>query len=69
MNTTTNQSIKPLFDVAAWKRETYRKLLHPGGAIPKFEHKPPIFFYGSTGGVEDTADPDVEIDFNESTDF
>lgn len=50
---------KPIFDVVAWKKETYRKLLYPGGHLPRFEYKPPPMIYGRTG--EDTAD-DIEAD-------
>jgi hypothetical protein len=46
------------FDVVAWKRETYRKLLHPGGYLPRFEYKPPPLVYGTV----DSGDPDPEVD-------
>ena len=58
---------KPIFDVVAWKRETYRKLLHPGGYLPQFEYKPPPVFYGTAqdGDAEIEAEPLVEIDADE----
>ena len=52
---------KPIFDTAKWKRETYRKLLYPGGTIPRFEHKPPPLIYGRVDD-EDTADLEIDAD-------
>lgn len=47
------------FNTAQWKKETYRKLLYPGGHLPRFEYKPPPMIYGRVD--DDTAD-DLEID-------
>jgi hypothetical protein len=55
------------FDVVTWKRETYRKLLHPGGYLPRFEYKPPPMIYGTAqdGDAEIEAEPVAEIDGDE----
>lgn len=56
-----NKANKPIFDTAKWKSETYRQLLYPGGSIPKFDRKPPTFFYGS---IDDEVETDQEIDLD-----
>lgn len=56
---------KPIFDVAKWKRETYRQLLYPGGTIPKFEYKAPPLYYGSADGDTEADDTVVEIEDSE----
>ena len=52
---------KPIFDVVAWEKETYRKLLYPGGTILRFEYKAPTFHYGRVDD-EDTADLEIDAD-------
>ncbi len=58
---------KPIFDVVQWKRETYRKLLYPGGHIPRYEYKAPPMIYGTAqdGDAEIEAEPVAEIDGDE----
>ncbi len=53
---------QPIFDTAKWKKQIYMELLHPGGCIPKFERKPPVFCYGSTQDSDVEIEPEIDLD-------
>lgn len=53
---------KPIFDVVKWKRETFSKLLYPGGSIPRFERKPPPMYYGSVDDGDVEIEQEIDLD-------